>query len=114
MQESVAVILVGLPLSTETMAARMVSPAAIAVVVKSLVDVDTSNVPVVNAKPLVLIEFADVGTAVPDAIFQKPICTVPVSTVIATEKLPAPIVQATGLVRNERGSELVVSVAPPS
>lgn len=82
------------------MAARMVSPAEIAVVVKSLVELVISRVPVLNAIPLVLIEFEDVGTEVPDATFQNLMVTVPVSTAIAAELLlEPPIVHATGLVR---------------
>ncbi len=105
---------VGEPVTAE-IAARMVSPTAIEVVVKSLVLLVISSVPLLNAIPLVLIEFADVGTDVPEATFQNLIVTVPVSTVIAAELLlEAPMVQETGLVRYESGSLLVVSTEPPS
>ena len=98
-QKSVAVTFVGEPV-TAVMAARIVSPTAIEVVVKSLVLPVISSVPVLNAIPLVLIEFDEVGTEVPDATFQNLIVTVPVSTVIAAVLLlDAPMVQVTGLVR---------------
>jgi hypothetical protein len=110
----VAVTFVGEPVVAE-MAARIVSPTAIEVAVKSLVELVISSVPVLSAIPLVLIEFEDVGTAVPDATFQNLIVTVPLSAAIAAELLPEPpMVQATGLVRYASGSLVVVSTAPPS
>src|SRR5579871_339060 len=113
-QKSVAVTLVGEPVRA-VMAARIVSPAEIEVVVKSLVLLVTSSVPLLSEMPLVLIEFDDAGTAVPAATFQNLMVTVPVSAAIATELLlDPPMVHATGLVKYERGSLLVVSVAPPS
>jgi hypothetical protein len=68
------------------------SLAATLVVVKSLSVVECTLVPLDMEMPLVLIELADVGMAVPLATFHSFTVAVPVSTVI----FQAAIVQANG------------------
>ena len=78
------------------------SPAVMVVVVKSVNVDDSISVPVDKESPLVLITFALVGIAVPDAIFQNLTVTVPVSpaprAIDQSEPLGLPIVHPNGTV----------------
>jgi hypothetical protein len=69
--------------------AAIISPAVVAVVVKSVTVELVTFVPVEIATPLVLMEFEEVGIAVPVAIFHVLIVAVPASTVML--QLPSPV-----------------------